>query len=178
MTVAEAKLRELGINLPDLAAEATDDDIYGSRLVSYRHKNNVLYLAGSIPWRDGAPVNPGVLGKDLTVEQGYEAARWAMIAALATMKLALGDLDRFDHILQLTGFVSSAPGFIDQPKVINGASDLIIAVYGDGGLAARAAIGSMGLVMNSSVELVMTVAYTGEGIREPLEKSTPRSGGE
>lgn len=171
MSVAEARLKELGIELPDLAAEGAS---YGSRLVSYRHKNGVLYLAGSIPWRDGATVNPGVLGQDLTVEQGYEAAKWAMVSALATMKYALGDLDRFEEILQMTGFVSSAPGFLDQPKVINGASDLIISVFGDRGMAARAAIGSMGLVMNCSVELVMTVGFSGEGVREPLEKSGPQ----
>jgi hypothetical protein len=82
-----------------------------------------------------------VVGKDLTVEQGYEAARYAALTSLAAVKYALGDLDRVQQIVQLIGYVNSAPGFGDQPRVINGATDLLVDLFGERGKPTRAAIG-------------------------------------
>ena len=91
--------------------------------------------------RDGLPYLTGVVGADLTLEQGYEAARYAALSALIALHHALGDLDRMLQVVQMTGWVNSAPGFNDQPRVINGATDLLVEVYGQRGLGTRAAIG-------------------------------------
>ena len=120
--------------------------------------------------KDGRPYLTGVLGKDLTVEQGYEAARHATLTSLAAVKYALGDLDRVQQIVQLIGFVNSAPGFSYQPRVINGASDLLVEVFGDRGRPTRAAIGCQGLAVNHSVEVIMTVLFSGGEARPPLAR--------
>ena len=120
--------------------------------------------------RDGQPFNTGVVGQDLTLEQGYEAARYAALTSLAAVKYALEDLDRVEQIVQLIGFVNSAPGFGDQPRVINGATDLLVELYGDRGKPTRAAIGCQGLALNHSVEVVLTVLFAGTGVRPPLAR--------
>src|SRR5207244_12620668 len=102
---------------------------------------NLLYLSGTTPRKGGQPYLPGVVGKDLTLAQGYEAARYAVVTTLAAVKYALGDLDRVQQIVHLLGFVNSPPGFGDQPRVINGAADLLRDVFGERGQAKRAASG-------------------------------------
>jgi enamine deaminase RidA (YjgF/YER057c/UK114 family) len=165
----EAHLERLGLVLPDL------DQLYrgnaaGARFVSHLAVNNLLYLSGTTPLRDGRPYLPGVVGADLSIEQGYEAARFAAITSLAAIKYALGDLDRVQQAVQLIGFVNSAPGFGQQPRVINGATDLLVELYGDRGKPTRAAIGCQGLALNHSVEIVLTVLFTGEGTAPPLAR--------
>jgi len=123
-----------------------------------------------VPIKDGKLYLPGVVGDNLTIEQGYEAARYAALTTLAAVKYALGDLDRVQQIVHMTGFVNSAPGFNDQPRVINGAADLLVEIYGDRGKPTRAAIGCQGLAINHSVEVVLTVLFTGEGTRPPLAR--------
>lgn len=169
MTIVEQRIKDLGLPLPDLAAGYNERDYSGAKFVSHRRHGNLLYLSGTVPWRKGGPYLPGVVGADLTVEEGYEAARWCMLSCLIVLKYALGDLDRVDYVLQMTGWVNSAPGFSDQPRVINGATDLLTALYGQNGLAARAAIGCQGLAMNSSVEIALVVAFKGDEVREPLQ---------
>jgi enamine deaminase RidA (YjgF/YER057c/UK114 family) len=168
MTVEE-KLLRLDLAVPDL------DQLYrsnpsGARYLSHYAVQNVLYLAGTTPVRDGRPYLTGIVGKDLTVEQGQEAARYAALGSLAAIKYALGDLDRVQQIIQLIGYVSSAPGFVDQPRVINGATDLLVELFGDRGKATRAAIGCHGLAVNHSVELIMTVLFSGAEVRAPLAR--------
>lgn len=165
----EAKLEKLGLPLPDL------DQLYrgnasGARFISHLAVNNMLYLSGTTPVRDGRPYLPGVVGSDLSIEQGYEAARYAAISSLAAVKYALGDLDRVQQAVQLIGFVNSAPGFSQQPRVINGATDLLVELYGDRGKPTRAAIGCHGLAINHSVEIVLTVLFSGDGTRPPLAR--------
>jgi enamine deaminase RidA (YjgF/YER057c/UK114 family) len=172
---AEQRLQELGLELPDATKGYGDLDTSGARFVSHRRHADVLYLSGTVAWKDGKPHLPGIVGTDLTLEQGYEAARYAMLASLGVLKYALGDLDRVDHVLQLYGFVNSAPDFGDQPKVINGATDLLTDLYGVRGLGARAAIGCQGIALNSSVEVVLTVVFRGDIVREPLETVAFRS---
>jgi enamine deaminase RidA (YjgF/YER057c/UK114 family) len=138
--------------------------------VSHYAVQNLLYLSGTTPVKDGKPFNTGVVGQDLTLEQGYAAARYAVLASLAAIKYALEDLDRVEQIVQLIGFVNSAPGFGDQPRVINGATDLLVELYGNRGKPTRAAIGCQGLALNHSVEVVLTVLFSGTGVRPPLAR--------
>jgi enamine deaminase RidA (YjgF/YER057c/UK114 family) len=130
----------------------------------------MLYLSGTTPVRDGRPYLPGIVGGDLSIEQGYEAARHAALSSLAAIKYALGDLDRVQQAVQLIGFVNSAPGFGQQPRVINGATDLLVELYGERGKPTRAAIGCQGLAINHSVEILLTVLFTGDGTRPPLAR--------
>ncbi len=175
MTRPEDRLQELGMPLPDLSGGYQDVDAAQPKFVSHRRLGNVLYLSGTVPFRHGEPYLPGIVGQDLTLEQGQEAARWAMLSSLIVVKYALGELDRVENVLQMTGYVNSAPDFIDQPRVINGATDLMIDLYGDRGLAARAAIGCQGLALNSSVEIVLTVVFKGDDVREPLQTAAARN---
>ena len=138
--------------------------------MSHRAVGSLLYLSGTVPIRDEEAYLPGLVGADLTIEQGYEAARWALVQALSAVKYALGDLDRFDAAVHLTGYVNSAPGFSNQPRVINGATDLLVELYGDRGKPTRAAIGCHGLALNSSVELVLVISFTGSDVRPPLAR--------
>ena len=106
--IVEAKIKTLGLVLPDL------DEIYrtnrsGARFLSHFAVQNLLYLSGTTPVKDGQPYLTGVVGQDLTLEQGYEAARYAVLHSLAAVQYALGDLDRIEHMVQLIGFVNSAP---------------------------------------------------------------------
>jgi enamine deaminase RidA (YjgF/YER057c/UK114 family) len=123
-----------------------------------------------VPVKDGKPYLTGVLGQDLTIEQGYEAARYACLGTLAAVRYALTDLDRVQQAVQLVGFVNSAPGFAQQPRVINGAADLLVELYGERGKPTRAAIGCQGLALNSSVEVVLTLQFSGTDVRPPLAR--------
>ena len=120
--------------------------------------------------KDGQPFNTGVLGDDLTVEQGYEAARYAVLTSLSVIKYALGDVDRVEQIVRMIGYVNSAPGFSDQPRVVNGATDLLVELYSDRGRPTRAAIGCRGLALNHSVEGVLTVLFSGSNVRPALAR--------
>lgn len=167
--IVEEKLKALGLTVPDLDA-LYRTNASGARFISHYAVHNVLYLSGTTPMKDGKPFNTGVVGKDLSLEQGYEAARYATLSSLATVKYALGDLDRVQQVVQLIGFVNSAPGFSDQPRVINGATDLLVELFGDRGKPTRAAIGCQGLALNHSVEVVMTVLFSGSEVRAPLAR--------
>ena len=173
--IAEKKLAALGLELSDLETEYRKTASH-AHFISHYAVQNVLYLSGTVPLRDGKPFMPGVVGRDVTVEEAYRAARQAALLSLTTIRYALGDLDRVEQALQLLGFVNSAPGFSDQPRVINGAVDLLVEVYGDRGIPTRAAIGCHGLSRNHSVELVLTVLFSGTGVRPPLAREKVPSG--
>jgi enamine deaminase RidA (YjgF/YER057c/UK114 family) len=165
----EEKLAKLGLELSTL------EDLYrtnpsGAHYISHYPVQNLLYLSGTTPRKDGKGHLPGVVGKDLTIEQGQEAARYATLTTLAAVKYALGDLDRVQQVVHLLGFVNSAPGFSDQPRVINGAADLLVELFGDRGKPTRAAIGCQGLGGNSSVEIIVTLLFTGTDVRPPLAR--------
>ena len=165
----EEKLAKLGFELPKL------EDLYrtnasGAHYISHFPVQNLLYLSGTTPRKNGVGYLPGVVGKDLTLEQGQEAARYATLTTLAAVKYALGDLDRVQQIVHMLGFVNSGPGFSDQPRVINGATDLLVELYGDRGKPTRAAIGCQGLAVNHSVEVVLTVLFRGDDVRPPLAR--------
>ena len=142
----EAKLAELGITLP-LAPKPVATYIPAVRV------GDLLFLSGTGPFKDGAIVYAGKLGKDLTVEQGYEAARLTLLNALALVRQELGTLDRVTRVVRLTGHVASADGFTQQPAVLNGASDLLVQIFGEAGRHARLALGAAELPLNMAIEL-------------------------
>ncbi len=147
---AEAKLKERNITLP---APATPVANY----VGAVRVGNLLFVSGHGPLRpDGKPSAHGKVGKDLTVEQGYQVAREVGLSLLATAKKHLGSLDKVKRVVKVLGMVNSAPGFGDQPKVINGFSDLMVEVFGEGiGKHARSAVGMAELPMGIPVEIEM-----------------------
>jgi enamine deaminase RidA (YjgF/YER057c/UK114 family) len=166
---AEETLRTLGFEVPSL------EDLYrtnasGAHYISHFPVQNLLYLSGTTPRKDGRPHLPGIVGKDLNVEQGYEAARYAALTTLAAVKYALGDLDRVQQLVHMVGYINSAPGFGDQPRVLNGAADLFVSIFGDRGKPTRAAIGCQGLGGNASVEIIVTLLFTPGEVRPPLAR--------
>jgi len=146
----EAKLQQLGIELP-----APPKPV--ATYIPAVQAGELLFLSGVIPLRDGKLAVEGKLGKDLTIEQGYEAARIALLNALAVIHQELGTLDRVRRIVRLVGHVASAAGFVQQPAVINGASDLLVRVFEEAGRHARVAVGAAELPLNAPVELELIV---------------------
>jgi enamine deaminase RidA (YjgF/YER057c/UK114 family) len=121
--------------------------------VSYLHLNGQLFVAGQLPLKEGRIAVAGTLGAGLDVTQGQDAARLCGLNILAQAKAALGDLDRIVQCLRLTGYVNAAPDFIDHPKVINGASELIVKVLGSKGRHTRVAVGCSSLPLGAAVEI-------------------------
>jgi len=145
----ESRIRELGIVLP---APPTP----GGNYVPARTVGTLVYLAGAIS-SDASGVLAGTVGLDRTVEEGYTAARCCALTQLAVLRNHLGSLDAVKSIVAVNGYVNSVAGFADSPKVINGASDLFVEVFGDAGRHVRAAIGVSGLPRNALVELQVIV---------------------
>lgn len=145
---AEAKLRELGITLPPQATPVAN-------YVPFVRVGNLLFLSGHGPIREGKAVARGKLGKELSVEEGYRVAREVGLTLLASARAALGSLDRVRRVVKALGMVASAEGFTDQPRVVNGFSDLMVEVFGDAGRHARSAVGMAELPMGIPVEIEM-----------------------
>lgn len=146
----EQALTQLGITLP-----APPKPV--ATYVPAVRAGDLLFLSGVIPFRDGKLALEGKLGKDLTVEQGYEASRIALLNALAIVRSEIGSLDRVRKVVRMVGYVASAEGFVQQPAVINGASDLLVKIFGDAGRHARVALGAAELPLNAPVELELIV---------------------
>lgn len=146
----EAKLKELGITLPDVPPPVAN-------YVNSVRTGNLVFMAGKGPNRPEGGYITGKVGQDLTVEQGYEAARLAAIIQLAALKAEVGDLNKVKRIVKVLGMVNAAPEFTDHPEVINGFSDLMVEVFGDKGKHARAAVGMGSLPRNIAVEIEMIV---------------------
>jgi enamine deaminase RidA (YjgF/YER057c/UK114 family) len=142
-----ARLRELGITLPEAAAPAAN-------YVPYVISGNLLYLSGQLPIEGGKVAVTGHLGKEVDVAGGQRAAELCAINILAQASAALGgDLGRIKRLIKLSGFVASAPDFTEQHLVINGASNLLANVLGEAGKHARAAVGMAALPLNAAVEI-------------------------
>lgn len=145
-TDAEVRLKELGIDLPTPPKPIAN-------YVNAVRTGNLIFLAGKGPKRaDGSEIR-GKLGKDLSIEEGYEAARITAINQLAVLKAELGDLNKVKRFVKVLGMVNSDPNFTDQPKVINGFSDLIVEIFGERGKHARAAVGMASLPRGQAVEI-------------------------
>ena len=146
----EARLAELGITLPS-PPQPVANYVNGVRT------GNLIFLAGKGPKRaDGTEIT-GKLGADVTIEEGYEGARLTAINQLAVLKTMLGDLKKVKRLVKVLGMVNSDPDFIDQPKVINGFSDLMVEVFGERGKHARAAVGMASLPRGQAVEIELIV---------------------
>ncbi len=144
MSAVESKLTNMGYRLPSPPAPV------GNYLAATR-SGNIMWMAGVGSRKaDGSSIT-GKLGDDLTVDQGYEAARWCALNLLARMKAELGDLDKVTRILKVVGMVNSAPSFGEQARVVDGASDLFVALYGDPGRHSRSAPGMGALPGNTAV---------------------------
>jgi enamine deaminase RidA (YjgF/YER057c/UK114 family) len=146
----EEKLTQMGLSLPTPAAPA------GNYIGAVR-VGNLLFVSGHGPRRQGESYITGKVGRDLTTEQAYEVAKIVMLNCLASVKREIGDLDRVKRIVKLLGMVNCTEDFTEQPKVINGASDLLVALYGEAGRHARSAVGMQQLPMSIPVEIEMIV---------------------
>ncbi len=146
----EARLEAANLELPEPSKPVAN-------YRKYVRTGNLIYLAGHGSCGERTEVDTGKLGQDLTVEQGYQAARRVGLCLLATLKDAVGDLSKVTQIVEVTGMVNSAPDFYDQPKVVNGCSDLLVEVFGEKGKHARAAVGMASLPGNITVEIKMVV---------------------
>lgn len=143
----EARLNELGIELPEAASPAAN-------YIPFVVTGKLVFISGQITLQDGKIVFQGRIGDDLTVDDGYQAARLCGLNLLAQLKVAAGgDLDNVARVVKLGGFVNSVPTFTDQPEVINGASDLMVEVFGDSGKHARFAVSAGALPRNVAVEV-------------------------
>ena len=146
----EAKLKELGVTLPDPPKPVAN-------YVPVVRVGALLFLSGVLPSRDGQLIMTGKLGGNLTIEQGIEASRVAVLNGLSIIRSAAGSLDRVKQIVKMVGHIASAPGFTDQPQVLNGASDLLVSVFGDAGRHARVAVGSAELPRHAPLEIELIV---------------------
>jgi len=146
---AEARLQELGIALPQPPAA-------GGNYVSAKTLGNIVFLAGVIS-TDSSGIVSGTVGADRTVEEGYAGARLCALMQLAVLKRHLGSVDLVKSVISVNGYVNAVAGFQDSPRVINGASDLLVEVFGDAGRHVRAALGVSALPRHALVELQMSV---------------------
>ena len=145
---AEARLKDLGITLPEPSKPVAN-------YIPAVRVGNLLFLAGHGPLRDGKATARGKLGKDLSVEDGYKVAHEVGLNLLGSARAALGSLDKVKRLVKVLGMVASAEGFNDQPKVINGFSDLMVEIFGENGRHARSAVGMAELPMGIPVEIEM-----------------------
>ena len=146
----ENRLTELDLTLPTPPEPV-------ATYVPFLQVGNLLFLSGVVPSRDGKIMFCGKLGRELSKEEGYEAAKLTLLNALANIRLALGTLDRVKRVVKMTGYVASQEGFIEQPFVINGASDLLVKIFGEAGRHARVAVGVAELPLGVPVELELIV---------------------
>ena len=145
---AEQKLKELGIVLPESPKPVAN-------YVRAVRTGSLLFVSGHGPYNDGKTLISGKLGKELTIEEGYKTARNVALNCLASIRASLGSLDKVKRVVKLLGMVNCTEDFKDQPKVINGASDLLVEVFGEAGRHARSAVGMQALPNQIPVEIEM-----------------------
>jgi enamine deaminase RidA (YjgF/YER057c/UK114 family) len=146
----EARIQALGLNIPEPSRPA-------GRFVPAVQVGNLVFVSGQIPAISGQLEIKGKLGRDLSVEQGQEAARTALLNVLAAIRSTIGSLDTIKRVVKLNGWVASAEGFNSQPRVVDGASLLLEEIFGEAGKHARAAIGVAELPLGAPVELELIV---------------------
>ena len=147
------RIADLGLELPPAPQPV-------AAYVSVRMAGKTAYVAGQVPIVDGVVVNPGFLGRDVSVDEGRAGAKRAALQALSALRSALGSFERLLGILQVTVYVASTPDFAEHPQVANGASELLLNVLGETGRHARAAVGVASLPLGGSVEVVVTAEIT------------------
>jgi enamine deaminase RidA (YjgF/YER057c/UK114 family) len=150
----ETRLKELGLSIPEIPPAA------GAYVPAVR-VGNLVFCSGQGPYKDGKFPYLGVVGSDLSLEEGYQAARIAALNCLAEICSIVGSIDNIVRVVQVRGFIASAPDFFDQPKVLNGASELLLDLFGESGRHARSALGTSVLPKNIPVEVEMVVEVKG-----------------
>lgn len=153
----EERLKQMGFQVPQAAAPVAN---YAMGIVDGR----LLYISGQLPMADGNLAYKGKLGKDCSIEDGYAAARLCALNCMGIIKAMAGNLDYVEKIIKITGFVNSTEDFTDQPKVVNGASDILKQVFGELGIHARSAVGAASLPLGACCEVEMIVR-----LRDKLE---------
>ena len=165
---AEARIKQLGITFP-APGTPLGNYVPGVRV------GDLLFLSGHGPVREGRPTARGKLGRDLSTEEGYAVARDVGINLLASARNVLGSLDKVKRVVKVLGMVNSAEGFGEQPKVINGFSDLMVEVFGDAGRHARSAVGMAELPVGIPVEIEMILEVKGSPGRAAAKPRTSRA---
>ena len=150
MSVVESKLSTLGIELPDSPKPV-------AAYIPAKQSGKLVFTAGQLPMVKGELISIGLLGNDVEIEEANKAARICTLNALAAIKGVIGDLDRIKQIIRVVGYVASVPTFTQQPAVVNGASELLLEIFGENGKHARSAVGMAVLPLNASVEIELTV---------------------
>ena len=151
MHVFEKNIKDLDLIIPDMVMPIAN-------YVPYKISNDILYISGQGPFKDGTVLYEGKVGKDVTEDAGIDAAKLCCINIIAALKHAIkGNWDQLDHFIKLGGFVNCENSYINHPKIINGASDLLVKIFEEKGKHARFAVGSNSLPLNMSVEIEATI---------------------
>jgi enamine deaminase RidA (YjgF/YER057c/UK114 family) len=150
MGKVELRINELKLSLPDVPKPVAS-------YIPAKQTGNLVFTAGQLPMLNGELISKGLLGQDVEIEEANKAARICTLNALAAIKGVIGDLDRIKQIVRVVGYVASVPTFTQQPAVVNGASELLLEVFGENGKHARSAVGMAVLPLNASVEIELTV---------------------
>jgi enamine deaminase RidA (YjgF/YER057c/UK114 family) len=150
MNKIELKLKELKLQIPDVPNPV-------AAYIPAKQTGNLVFTAGQLPMVNGELISKGLLGQDVDIDEANKAARICTLNALAAIKGVIGDLDRIKQIVRVVGYVASVPTFTQQPAVVNGASELLLEIFGENGKHARSAVGMAVLPLNASVEIELTV---------------------
>jgi enamine deaminase RidA (YjgF/YER057c/UK114 family) len=146
----ESRLKEIGLSLTDAPKPV-------AAYIPAKQTGNLVFTAGQLPMVNGELISKGLLGQDVEIDEANKAARICTLNALAAIKSVIGDLDRIKQIVRVVGYVASVPTFTQQPAVVNGASELLLEIFGENGKHARSAVGMAVLPLNASVEIELTV---------------------
>ena len=146
----ESSLANLGLFLPAISKPV-------AAYIPAKQSGKLVFTAGQLPMINGELISKGLLGQDVEIEDANKAARICTLNALAAIKGVIGDLDRIKQVVRVVGYVASVPTFTQQPAVVNGASELLLEIFGESGKHARSAVGMAVLPLNASVEIELTV---------------------
>ena len=150
MKNVESSIKQLGLELPEVSKPV-------AAYIPAKQTGNLVFTAGQLPMVNGELISKGLLGQDVEIDEANKAARICTLNALAAIKGVIGDLDRIKQIVRVVGYVASVPTFTQQPAVVNGASELLLEIFGENGKHARSAVGMAVLPLNASVEIELTV---------------------
>ena len=150
MNIILERLNQLGIVLPEPPKPV-------AAYIPAKQSGNMVFTAGQLPMVNGELISKGLLGQDVEIDNAKNAARICTLNALAAIKGVIGNLDRIKQIVRVVGYVASVPTFTQQPAVVNGASELLLEIFGENGKHARSAVGMSALPLNASVEIELTV---------------------
>ncbi len=146
----ESILRDLNLSVPEAPKPV-------AAYIPAKQTGNLIFTAGQLPMVNGELISKGLLGQDVEIDEANKAARICTLNALAAIQGVIGDLDRIKQIVRVVGYVASVPTFTQQPAVVNGASELLLEIFGENGKHARSAVGMAALPLNASVEIELTV---------------------